>query len=85
MIRKPATAVEIRTELRRRIDACDDLEGNCRSCGVPEPRSMGSKEVGGPNWGVDALPELAHGCFAAILKIVDQARLEFELVASPPR
>lgn len=80
MLKKRATVDEIRTELKRRIEACDDLDGHCRGCGVPELRSMHLKEADGPNWGIDALPHLAPGCFGAILKIVDQARLEFELV-----
>lgn len=79
MARKRATAAEIRAELERRIRICPDREGSCSRSGVPMPRSARPREVDGPNWTVDGLPELAPGCFAVILKIVDQARLEFEL------
>ena len=80
MAKKRATAEEIRAELGRRIEACDDLDGSCRGCGVPMPRMMSPKEPTGPNWSVEGFPDLAHGCFGIILKIVDQARLEYELV-----
>ncbi len=82
MAKKQATAAEIRAELQRRIELCADRDGSCCRSGAPTPRLTRSKEGGGPNWTVDGLPELAPGCFGAILKIVDQARLEYELTSS---
>jgi hypothetical protein len=35
----------------------------------------------GPNWTVDGFPGLPDGCFGALVQIVDQARLEYELVS----
>ncbi len=35
---------------------------------------------GGPNWTVDGFPDLAPGCFTEMVKILDQVRLEYELV-----
>lgn len=78
--KKRATAEEIRAELRRRIEACGDLDGRCRGCGAPLPRVTSPKEIDGPNWSVEGFPDLIHGCFGVILKIVDQARLEYELI-----
>ena len=80
MVKKRATTEKIQAELKRRIEACDDREGKCRGCGIPIPRAATPKEADGPNWSVEGLPDLAPGCFGVILKIVDQARLEYELI-----
>ena len=71
MAKKRATAEEIRAELRQRIEACGDLDGSCRGCGVPIPRITSQKQLNGPNWGVEGFPDLAPGCFGVILRIVD--------------
>jgi hypothetical protein len=81
MIKKRAAVEEIRIELKRRIALCDAQDGKCRGCGIPIPRAVTPKNMGDPNWIVDGLPELAPGCFGAILKIVDQLRSEYELVS----
>ena len=78
MEKKRATAEEIQAELRRRIKQCD---GACCQSGVPAPRPATPKASGAPNWTIDGLPELAPGCFTTIVRIVDQARDEFELAA----
>ena len=78
MEKKRATAEEIQAELRRRIKQCD---GACCQSGVPAPRPVTPKVNGAPNWTIDGLPELAPGCFGTIVRIVDQARDEFELAA----
>ncbi len=80
--RKRATAEEIQVELRRRIDDCPERDGSCCRSGVPTPRFSAPRSAGDPNWTVDGLPDLAPGCFGAILKIIDQARLEFDLAPS---
>jgi len=79
-VKKRATAEEIQAELRQRIEMCVDRDGNCRGCEAPAPRLVTPKQEGGSNWIVESLPGLAPGCFGAILKIVDQARLEYELI-----
>ena len=78
MEKKRATAEEIQAELRRRIKQCD---GACCQSGIPAPRPVTPKASGAPNWTIDGLPELAPGCFTTIVRIVDQARDEFELAA----
>lgn len=79
--KKRATAEEIQADLKQRIELSDDRDGNCRGCGTPTPRLVRPKAEGGSNWIVEGLPELAPGCFGTIVKIVDQARLEYELVS----
>ena len=78
--KKRATADEIKAELKRRIELCPARDGGCRGCEAPMPEAARPRKEGDPNWIVVALPRLADGCFAAILKIVDEARLEYELV-----
>jgi hypothetical protein len=80
-IKKRATAEEIQSDLKERIERCADRGGNCRGCGTPVPEAARPKEAGGPNWIVKGLPELAPGCFGTIVRIVDQMRLEYELVS----
>jgi hypothetical protein len=81
MVRKRAAVEELRAEFKRRIALCDEQEGRCRDCGVPIPRAVTPKKIDDPNWIVDGLPNLAPGCFGAILKIVDQMRSEYELMS----
>jgi hypothetical protein len=80
MEKKRATADEIKAVLKHRIELCTERDGACRGCEAPSPKAARPRNEGDPNWIVDALPQLAPGCFAAILRIVDQARLEYELV-----
>jgi len=80
-IKKRATAEEIQSDLKERIERCEDRDGKCRGCGAPVPQAARPKEAGGANWIVKGLPELAPGCFGAIVGIVDQMRLEYELVS----
>jgi hypothetical protein len=81
IVKKRAAAEEIQIELQRRIALCDDHGGKCRGCGIPIPRAVTPKNMGDPNWIVEGLPDLAPGCFGAILKIVDQLRSEYELMS----
>jgi hypothetical protein len=80
MNKKRASTDEIQIELKRRIALCDDHDGKCRGCGVPTPRAVTPTDIGESNWKIDGLPDLAPGCFGAILKIVDQMRAEYELL-----
>jgi hypothetical protein len=81
MVRKCAAVEETQIELKRRIALCDDQNGRCRGCGIPIPRAATPKNKDDPNWIVAGLPDLAPGCFGAILKIVDQMRAEYELMS----
>ena len=80
-IKKRATAAEIHADLSERIERQAAREPKLRGCGTPMPRPSHTRRDGAPNWMVDGFPELQPGCFTALVKIVDQARLEYELVA----
>lgn len=80
-VKKRATASEIQADLEQRIRMCTDRDGNCTRCEAPTPRLVRPKAEGAPNWIVEGLPGLAPGCFGTIVRIVDQARLEYELIS----
>jgi hypothetical protein len=80
-IKKRATAEVIHADLSERIERLAAREPRFLGCvaGLPKPLSV--PRDGAPNWTVDGFTELQPGCFTALVKIVDQARLEYELVA----
>lgn len=81
IVRKCATADEIQAELGLRIAGLIERDARFGGCQAPRPRPSRVRQDGDPNWAVDGLPGLAPGCFGAIVRIVDQARLEYELVS----
>jgi hypothetical protein len=80
-IKKRATAEEIQADLKERIARYFARDGKSSGCAAPWPRPARAKHEGGPNWTVDGFPGLPSGCFGALVQIVDQARLEYELVS----
>jgi hypothetical protein len=83
-VKKKATAAEIRTDLQERIARLAAREPKFRGCAAPLPKALHVDRNGAPNWTVDGFPELQPGCFTAMVKMVDQARLEYELVEPAP-
>lgn len=79
--RKQATAEEIQADLQGRIERQIARDPKFAGCRASRPRAIRVRHEGGPNWTVDGFPGLAPGCFTALVRIVDQARLEYELVA----
>jgi hypothetical protein len=79
-LKKRATADEIRADLQERIDRCIARDPKFTGCEAPFPRAVAPKHDGAPNWTIDGFYALAPGCFTALVKIVDQARLEYDLV-----
>jgi len=79
-VRKQATAEEIQADLRRRIERASRRDARLKGCAASRPRPIGVNHDGAPNWTVDGFPGLADGCFTDLVKIVDEARLEYELV-----
>lgn len=79
-IKKRATAVEIQADLSERIERRAAREPRLSGCAAPMPRLSPTHRDGAPNWTVDGFPDLQPGCFTALVKIVDQARREYELV-----
>ncbi len=80
-IKKRATAEEIQADLQERIARYFARDGKSSGCEAPRPRLARARLEGGPNWTVDGFPGLPDGCFGALVQIVDQARLEYELVS----
>jgi len=80
-IKKRATAEEIQADLKERIDRCIARDAKFAGCQAPRPKPVRPRDQAAPNWTVDGFPGLQPGCFGALVKIVDQARLEYELVA----
>ncbi len=79
-IKKRATAAEIHADLRERIARLASREPRFKGCAAPQPKPLHVGRDGAPNWTVAGFTELQPGCFTALVKIVDQARLEYELV-----
>jgi len=79
-IKKRATAEEIHADLSQRIERQAARDPRLRGCAAPFPRQLHTQRDGAPNWTIDGFPNLQPGCFTALVKIVDQARLEYELV-----
>jgi hypothetical protein len=80
-LKKRATAEEIQADLRDRIERMIARDAKYAGCKAPTPKPVPSGSANGANWTVDGFPELAPGCFTALIRIVDQARLEYELIA----
>jgi hypothetical protein len=74
-IRKRATAAEIHADLGQRIARQAVRDPRLHGCAAPTPRLACLQRDGAPNWTVDGFPDLQPGCFTALVKIVDQARL----------
>ncbi|SJZ55565.1 hypothetical protein SAMN02745126_01605 [Enhydrobacter aerosaccus] len=79
-LKKRATAEEIQADLQERIDRLVARDPRFVGCLAPTPRRVSPKSESAPNWIVDGFPGLASGCFMALVKLVDQARLEYELI-----
>jgi len=79
-IKKRATAAEIHADLSERIERQAAREPRLRGCSAPTPHLSQTQRDGMPNWTVHGFPNLQPGCFTALVKIVDQARMEYELV-----
>jgi hypothetical protein len=79
-IKKRATAAIIHADLRDRIERLAAREPKFHGCAAALPKPMHPVRDGAPNWTIDGFTELQPGCFTALVKIIDQARLEYDLV-----
>jgi hypothetical protein len=79
-LRKRATAEEIHADLQARIDRIAQREGKLQGCRVSAPKRMTPRGVDAPNWTVEGFPDLKPGCFTTMIKILDQVRMEYELI-----
>jgi hypothetical protein len=78
-MRKRATAEEIQNDLQERIDRLARRDEKFRDCTAARPRPTIVHSEGAPNWTVDGFPGLPSGGFGTLVKILDQARMEYEL------
>jgi hypothetical protein len=78
-IKRRATAEVIHADLTDRIERLATREPRFRGCTASLPKPLPPRRDGAPNWTIDGFPELHSGCFTALVKIVDQVRLEYEL------
>ena len=79
-IRKRATADEIQSDLQRRIDRLAARQQQFRGCTAPRPRPSRARTSNAPNWTVDGFPGLPSGGFGTLVRLLDQARMEYDLV-----
>ena len=80
-LKKQATAEEIQADLQGRIERMIARDSKYAGCEAPTPKPIPSRSGGAANWTVTGFPNLAPGCFTALVQIVDQARQEYELVS----
>jgi hypothetical protein len=78
--KKRATAAIIHADLNERIERLAAREPKFQGCEASLPKPLHAFRDGSPNWTVDGFTALQPGCFIALVKVVDQARLEYELV-----
>ncbi len=77
--KKRATAEVIHADLSERIERLAARDPKFRGCAAAMPRPQPPYREGAANWTIDGFTELQSGCFTALVKIVDQVRLEYEL------
>jgi hypothetical protein len=78
--KKRATAAMIHADLNERIERLAAREPKFRGCEASLPKPLHAFREGSPNWTIDGFTALQPGCFITLVKIIDQARLEYELV-----
>jgi hypothetical protein len=81
IIKKRATAAEIRTEIQNRIQESKDMGGDCRECVAPTPRPAAPMDNEGCNWTIDFLPSRIPGCEKFVLMIVKKTMGEYDLIS----
>jgi hypothetical protein len=79
-LKKRATVEEIHADLQARIDRLARRDEKYRGCRVSQPKPIDTNK-NGHNWTIAGFPDLPSGCFTEVVKIVDQVRLEYELIA----
>lgn len=79
-IKKRATAAVIHADLSDRIARLAAREPKYVGCEAATPKPLNVFRDGAPNWTIDGFTILHSGCFSGLVKIVDQVRLEYELV-----
>ena len=79
-IKTRATADEIQAELQERIARLIARDEKFSGCTAPRPHLTRATRAGAPNWTVHGFPGLPSGGYGTLVKIVDRARSEYELM-----
>ena len=79
-IRKRASADQIQAELQERIDRLAARDNTFGDCIAARPRSLTTRGDSAPNWTVDGFPGLPSGGFGRMVRLLDQVRMEYELI-----
>lgn len=75
-----ANAEAIRQEIKRRIEASTELDGDCKECGAPTPRPTDPASNYGCNWTVDVFPGVVPECLDFVKHITRTVMVEYELI-----
>ncbi|OYY20340.1 MAG: hypothetical protein B7Y59_04515 [Burkholderiales bacterium 35-55-47] len=75
-----ANAETIRQEIKLRIEASTEIDGDCKECGAPTPRLTDPVTNDGCNWTVDVIPGVVPGCLDFVKHITRTAMVEYELL-----
>ena len=78
--KKRATAAMIHADLNERIERLAAREPKFQGCEASPPKPLHAFRDGSPNWTIDGFTALQPGCFTTLVKVIDQARHEYELV-----
>jgi hypothetical protein len=79
MAKATATAVQIREEIRRRIQADTSMGDKCAGCGAPLPVKLVERRGDGVNWTVESFPALQPGCTAFMMRILSSVMRDYDL------
>ena len=79
-IKRRATADVIHADLNERIERLASREPKFQGCSATAPKPLAVFRADAPNWTVDGFVGLPSGGFTTVVKIVDQVRLEYELI-----
>ncbi len=79
-IKKRATAEFIHADLNERIERLAVRDPKFQGCASAMPKPLKVSRENAPNWTVDGFIGLPSGGFNAMVKIIDQVRLEYELI-----
>ena len=79
-LKKRASAAEIQAELQERIARLAARETIFRDCTAARPKPLATGRDGAPNWTVNGFPGLPSGGFSRMVQLLDQVRMEYELV-----
>lgn len=82
MIKSTANAEEIRSEILRRIQACDDLGEAYSCCDIALPQAANPQMNNGCKWRVTSVSGVPSECLLTVRAIMAEVMREFDLAPS---